>query len=186
MKTIKLASGLMIVAAAMMFASCDDDRGDNPTLDTDNLPTSFVLNTPAYADNTYDLANSTSINLTCSQPDYGGEPLGVSYYVQVALDKAFTKYTQLSSFYTTANMNVNATEMNNAIVKLYQAANSGADPSGKVQSIYVRLRAMLSNYSKADCFSNIINLPKVVASYLAETAFFFLPHRFMHPGWYEI
>ena len=177
MKTIKLASGLMIVAAAMMFASCDDDRGDNPTLDTDNLPTSFVLNTPAYADNTYDLANSTSINLTCSQPDYGGEPLGVSYYVQVALDKSFTKYTQLSSFYTTANMNVNATEMNNAIVKLYQAANSGADPSGKVQSIYVRLRAMLSNYSKADCFSNIINLPKVVASYLAE-----LPSSFYLTG----
>ena len=169
MKTINIASGLMIIASALFFASCDNDRGDNPKLDTDNLPTSFVLNVPAYAaNNTYDLANSTGINFTCSQPDYGGEPLAVNYSVQISLDKAFTKYTQLGTTYTTANMNVSGTEINNAVVKLYQSANSGADPSGVVQTLYVRLRAILANYSKADCLSNTIELPKVVATYLAE------------------
>lgn len=169
MKAIKLTSGLMIVAAALFFASCDDDRGDNPTLNTDNMPTSFVLNVPAYAaNNTYDLAKSTSVNLTCSQPDYGGEPLAVTYSAQVSIDPNFTEYTQLATTYTTANMDVSATEMNNAIVKLYQAAHNGDDPSGIVQPIYVRLNATLSNYSKATCLSNIIELPKVVVNYLAE------------------
>ncbi|HRN17395.1 MAG TPA: SusE domain-containing protein, partial [Xylanibacter oryzae] len=106
MKTINIASGLMIIASALFFASCDDDRGGNPKLDTDNMPTSFVLNVPAYAENnTYDLANSTSVNFTCSQPDYGGAPLAVNYSVQVSLDKAFTTFKQLGTTYTTANMN---------------------------------------------------------------------------------
>ena len=169
MKTINIASGLMIIASALFFASCDDDRGGNPKLDTDNMPTSFVLNVPAYAENnTYDLANSTSVNFTCSQPDYGGAPLAVNYSVQVSLDKAFTTFKQLGTTYTTANMNVAGAEINNAVVKLYQSANGGADPTGVVQPMYVRLRAVMANYPKADCLSNIIELPKVVASYLAE------------------
>jgi hypothetical protein len=168
MKTFKIVSGLMIAAAACLFTACDDDRGDNPKLDTDNLPTSFVLNTPAYASNTYDLSKSATVNLTCSQPNYGGEPLAVTYAVQVSLNKDFTAYSQLSTTYTSANMDVNATEMNNAIVKLYQAANDGADPTNIVMPVYVRLRATLSAYSNADCLSNVIELPKVVTSYLAE------------------
>ena len=57
------------MCGAFILASCADDNDSNPVL---QKPTSFVLNTPALATNgTYDLANSTSVELTCTQPNYG-------------------------------------------------------------------------------------------------------------------
>ncbi len=161
---------LAIVALPLMTA-CDSDTDSNPTLQE---PTEFVLNVPAYAaNNTYDLANSTSINLTTSQPAYGF-PVVTVYEVQVAIDKAeFAKseesaqYTTLASVYNQANMNVDATELNNAVVNLYQKAHNGADPSGIVMPIYLRLRAHVDRTSAGYCYSNIVELPKVVVSYVA-------------------
>ena len=60
---------MLLAGLSFVFASCDDDRNSNPTLQN---PTKFVLNTPAYAESAvYDLENSSSVELTCSQPDYG-------------------------------------------------------------------------------------------------------------------
>ena len=138
-----------LLAVLPFMASCETDTDSNPTL---QKPTSFVLNTPAYAaDNVYDLANSESVNLTTTQPDYGYPAITV-YEVQVSVDKAFKDvttldvpenidYETLPNSYTTANMDVNATELNNAIVTLYQAAHDGADPSGREMPVYVRLLA---------------------------------------------
>lgn len=170
-----LCAPALALAVLPFMASCDTDTDDNPTL---LHPTSFVLNTPAYAEsNVYDLANSSSINLTTSQPDYGF-PVAMTYEVQVSLNQDFTtvtgadvpegvNYTTLSTPYTQANMNVDAAELNNAIVKLYQTDNNGADPSGKVISVYVRLMAHATNAADSYCYSNVITLP-VVVSYLAE------------------
>lgn len=57
--------------------------------------------------------------------------------------------------------------MNNAIVRMYQEKNNGADPSGIVMPVYVRLRAHIANSDKGWCNSNVITLPKVVVSYVA-------------------
>ena len=109
----------LALAVLPFMASCETDTDDNPTL---QHPTSFVLNTPAYAEsNVYDLANSESVNLTTSQPDYGF-PVVTTYEVQVSLNSAFTQvtgaevpeninYTTLASSYTQANMNVTAAEL---------------------------------------------------------------------------
>ena len=71
-KIFKSAS--LLVGAALMFTACSDDRDSNPML---QQPSSFVLNTPAYASQAIDLQNSQSVNLTWSQPDYGGFPVAV-------------------------------------------------------------------------------------------------------------
>ena len=68
MKNI-LKSSLLLFAAMLMLTACSDDNDHNPTLQE---PTSFVLNTPALANSVVDLANSKSVQLTCSQPDYSG------------------------------------------------------------------------------------------------------------------
>ena len=151
----------LALAVLPFMASCETDTDDNPTL---QHPTSFVLNTPAYAtSNVYDLANSESVNLTTSQPDYGF-PVVTTYEVQVSLNQAFTSvtgaevpeginYTTLMSSYPQANMNVSATELNNAIVTLYQTDNGGADPSGRVLNAYVRLAAHVANVDDSYCYS---------------------------------
>ena len=119
-----------MMAAPLLFASCSEDTDSNPTLDLSHVDEGFVLNTPANAENnTYDLANADGLELTCTQPNYGqGVPYVVNYYVQVAIDKNFltdttTTHTELSSKYTTAKMDVNASEMNNALVELWQSAH---------------------------------------------------------------
>jgi hypothetical protein len=138
-----------------------------------------VLNTPANAaNNTYDLANSDYVNLTCSQPDYGGFPLATKYMVQVSIDPNFAAadtaisnhaaYKELATPYYAAKLQVDATEINDAVVTLYQEANDGAEyPSSQVRSIYVRLHAQINNSTRGDCLSNVITLPKVLATYKA-------------------
>lgn len=71
----------MLVLALGVFTACDDDNSENPTI---VAPTTFVLNTPALANEPIDLANSTSLVLTCSQPDYGF-PAQTAYTLQMGL-----------------------------------------------------------------------------------------------------
>lgn len=168
-----LLAPAVALAVLPFMASCETDTDSNPTL---QHPTSFVLNTPAYAENNvYDLANSESVNLTTTQPDYGF-PVVTTYEVQVSLNQAFTEvtgaevpetvnYETLMSTYDKANMDVSAEEMNNAIVSLYQQ-DFGGDPSGKVLDVYVRLAAHVANADNSYCYSNVIKLP-VVISYIA-------------------
>ena len=164
----------------LLFTSCDDDRDSNPTLDLSHLADGFVLNTPALAENnTYDLSSAKSLVLTCSQPNYGGVPYSMRYYVQVSIDPAFVSdgtatHTELATFYRTADMQVNATEINNAIVALFQAANPDTSVPAEMP-VYIRLRAVIgdaTDTSLGETFSNTITLRSVKATYEAPDAKF--------------
>ena len=73
-KLFTLTMGLLALSA------CEADRDSNPVL---NEPDTFVLNVPAFAsNNVYDLKNSESLELTCTQPDYG-IPMATTYSVQI-------------------------------------------------------------------------------------------------------
>lgn len=164
----------------LLFTSCDDDRDSNPTLDLSHVADGFVLNTPAVAENnTYDLISAKSLRLTCSQPNYGGVPYSMRYYVQVSIDPAFVSdgtatHTELATFYRTADMQVNATEINNAIVALFQAANPDTSVPEEMP-VYIRLRAVIgdaTDTSLGETFSNTITLRAVKATYEAPDAKF--------------
>ncbi len=157
------------------FTACSEDDDDNPTLDLSHVDEGFVLNTPANAaNNTYDLVNSESLELTCSQPNYGGIPYAVRYYVQVSLENDFTdtdKYIELSTSYTSAKMAVDASEINDAMVELYQTANPDTDYPNEARALYIKLRAMLdATDNLGETYSNVITLPSVLASYQAPAA----------------
>ena len=164
----------------LLFTSCDDDRDSNPTLDLSHLSEGFVLNTPALAENnTYDLKSAKSLKLTCSQPNYGGIPYVVRYYVQVSIDPKFISdptatHTELATSYKTAEMEVNATEVNDAVVALFQAANPDTSVPEEMP-IYIRLRAVLeitADSNLGETYSNVITLPSVKATYEAPDAKF--------------
>lgn len=171
-----LFAPVLVLALSPLFTACDSDIDSNPTLQE---PTSFVLNTPANAENnTYDLANADYVNLTCSQPDYGGFPLSTTYNVQVSIDNKFANpdtavsntaaYKELATTYTTAKLPVDASEINDAVVTLYQEANNGAEyPSTEKRSVYMRLRANITGTQRGNCLSNTISLPNVLATYKA-------------------
>ena len=164
----------------LLFTSCDEDRDSNPTLDLSHVADGFVLNTPAVAENnTYDLKSAKSLKLTCSQPNYGGIPYVVRYYVQVSIDPKFVSdptatHTELATSYKTAEMEVNASEVNDAVVALFQAANPDTSVPDEMP-IYIRLRAVIditADSNLGETYSNVITLPSVKATYEAPDAKF--------------
>ena len=174
---------LPLMVLPLIFASCDTDDGSNPKLDLSHVSEGFVLNTPAYAENnTYDLVNSEGVWLTCSQPNYGGGvPYVVNYYVQVSLDPTFAQgnadaaYTELPSSYYLAKMQVNARELNDAVIELYQKAHPDAVTVPEKVTTYIKLRACIDggmDKKLGETFSNVITLPSVHATYVAPDAEF--------------
>ena len=84
MKKIVL-SVLLLLGGLCTFTACEDDNDSNPTLVE---PTTFILNTPAYANEVIDLAHSESLRLSWSQPDYGF-PVVANYYLQLSVNGNF-------------------------------------------------------------------------------------------------
>ena len=164
----------LLAVVTLGFTACDTDTDSNPTLDLSHVGEGFTLNTPANAqNNTYDLANAKSVELTCSQPNYGGMPLMVRYYVQVSLTEDFASYKELATSYTTAKMAVDAREINDAMVELFQEANPDTDYPATPCPLYIKLRAVIDGTDNmGETYSNVITLPSVLASYQAPEATF--------------
>ena len=164
----------LLAVVTLGFTACETDTDSNPTLDLSHVDEGFPLNVPANAENnTYDLANATSLELTCSQPNYGGMPLMVRYYVQVSLTEDFASYKELATSYTTAKMAVDAGEINDAMVELFQEANPDTDYPATPRALYIKLRAVIDGTDNmGETYSNVIALPSVLASYQAPEATF--------------
>lgn len=164
----------LLAVVTLGFTACETDTDSNPTLDLSHVDEGFPLNVPANAENnTYDLANATSLELTCSQPNYGGMPLMVRYYVQVSLTEDFASYKELATSYTTAKMAVDAGEINDAMVELFQEANPDTDYPATPRPLYIKLRAVIDGTDNmGETYSNVITLPSVLASYQAPEATF--------------
>lgn len=170
---MKKIYGLMLMTLGLLaFSACESDRDSNPTL---KEPDSFVLNVPPYAENNvYDLANSTSLEFTCSQPDYG-VPMGTTYAVQMCLSDNFVdasegvdaNFVTLSTVYTSAKVQVDAIEMALALVDLWDATGEGDFPKEAIP-LYFRFKANLTSApTRGVCYSNVIKLPQVLG-YKAE------------------
>ena len=127
MKTLYKSLLFAIMAVVPFLTSCEDDNDSNPTL---SLPSSFVLNTPEFStNNVYDLPAAGSINLTTSQPDYGGWPAAVSYAVQLSLNGAETEeWKELATTFTSTKISIDAATVNATVLDMYRAAHEDADP----------------------------------------------------------
>lgn len=112
MNTKYFKSSVLFAAIAMLFAACDTDRDDNPTLGPNNTAKTFVVNTSAVADQYIQLSADNTVNLTWSQPDYGVNTV-VNYKVRVGLkENGQEKWGDfLETGYTSCNVNLSGEEI---------------------------------------------------------------------------
>ncbi len=159
-------SALLLMGAVLMFTSCSDDRDSNPVL---QQPDSFVLNTPAYAGQAIDLANSETVNLTWSQPDYGGFPVACEYTVEVSATNQWTTsyaeeaadesgetqcdYYAFENIFSTCNAEVSASELAKALVVICNYVD-GQVPAE--QEVYARVKA--NTPGAREVVSNVVKL----------------------------
>lgn len=173
MKKLNIVASLLM--GALLFTACDSDRDDNPVL---SVPSTFQLNAPADAENnTLDLVNSSTVSFTANQPDYGGFPVTTTYTLQMSFDKDFVEaneadgtaanYFSLPTTFSTPEMNVKASELNENIITFYESVKNTDSYDNAVRPIYVRCKANVSTVDGSDVYSNVVELPNVLATYKA-------------------
>ena len=161
MKNI-IKSALLVVMSLFLMTACSDDNDSNPTIQS---PTEFKLNTPALANTPIDLANSSKIMLTCSQPNYG-YTASVQYTVQVATDENMTDAVELSETSTSAKVAINASSLASALTNIFvEKGKTEADFPMDVKA-YFRLKANIvtSNgnvVEGTEILSNVVSLNKI-------------------------
>ena len=166
-------STLLLLCSVCLFTACEDDNDSNPTL---VIPSTFHLNTPAYAQANIDLASSTALNFTWSQPNYGGFPVAAQYQMQFSLKNSFTTsvaeaeadesgntvadYVVLDQIYNGCQGAVSPS----ALAKgLEQLAGWDEDKVPESVTVFARLTA---NYANTIIYSNVI--PFMVVPYYVE------------------
>lgn len=158
-----LKSALLLLCTVCFFTACSDDNDENPTVKT---PTTFHLNTPALAANgVYDLANSKTIELTCSQPDYG-YPAVTKYAVEVATSADMSDVKSMATTFTTAKMEVNAAELASLLTDLHVAKGMKEEQFPITAPVYIRVKAVQATadgheIEGTSITSNVITLNKV-------------------------
>jgi len=156
----KIYNIMILLACLSFFWACEKD--EHPTALT---PDTFVLNTPIYVSGIYDLKNTETIQLTCSQPAYGFTAATI-YRVQVATKNSFTDFVTLPISFNTAKMDVSAADMAVALVGLLGITDEADFPT-ETFPVYIRLSAELTDGSHK-VLSNIIELPKVKSYFALE------------------
>lgn len=161
MKNI-IKSALLVVMSLFLMTACSDDNDSNPTIQS---PTEFKLNTPALKNTPIDLANSSKIMLTCSQPNYG-YTASVQYTVQVATDENMTDAVDLSETSTSAKVAINASSLASALTNIFvEKGKTEADFPMDVKA-YFRLKANIvtSNgnvVEGTEILSNVVSLNNI-------------------------
>lgn len=147
-----------------MFTACEDDNGSNPTL---VQPSGFTLNNPV--NTLVDLAESTAIPFTWSQPDYGGWPAAVEYQFEIsptntwntstdeaAADESgfvVADYAIMGSVFTSCTGSIDAAELDKALVSICNWSESEVPEK---QIVYVRCIASTAGAQAVT--SNVVSL----------------------------
>lgn len=146
MKNI-IKSTLLLLCSVGLLAACEDDNDSNPVLTS---ATSFVLNTPSTAaNNTIDLGTSSTINLTCSQPNYGF-PASTTYTVDIASKADMSDALTLATTYTSTLLDLDANEVASALTDLLVQQGRTEAEFPLTVPMYVRAHAVVSSKTGTD------------------------------------
>lgn len=167
MKNI-IKSALLLLCGVCFLTACDDDNDSNPTL---IQPTTFKLNTPAYSQAFTDLATSSALHFTWSQPDYGGFPVAAQYQMEFSLDGNFTTsvaeaeadesgatkadYVVLDQIYNGCEGDVDAAQLAKGLQQIAQWQEKDVP---EFKTIVARLSA---DYANKKIYSNQVNVTVV-------------------------
>ena len=174
-----LSMAALALTSVVMFTACEDDRDSNPTL---TQPTTFVLNKPAVGEGVVDLAQSSVISLSWSQPEgYTDKdaPVVATYSIQLstkgsfgtaydadAEDNSAADYIALDETTTSCTHNLPAADVATALQKLNRWAETEVPA---VSELFVRVKSVVLDASSNEYFpiySNPVSLK--VAPYYVE------------------
>ena len=164
MKNI-IKSALLLVLGLGVFTACNDDNDDNPVVKS---PTTFVLNESPLAASPIDLENSNTIQLTCSQPDYGF-PASTTYTVEVSLNADMSAAAEVATA-TTAKIDVDASVLASTLTTLQvEAGKTEADFPMTIPA-YFRVKAAMTTKEGAviegtEILSNIITFQNLILKF---------------------
>lgn len=157
MKKISILSFLMVMLG-MTFTGCKEDT--QPRL---QVPDTFTLNTPEFANQIYSVEQGGSLFFSCSQANYG---LGTTpqYQLEVSKTADFTQSVLVEYFTTNAAMVIPAEPFATAVCSLYGWT---APEEVEVVPVYVRCISSIPNGSdQYTIASNAVEL-KGVSVYFA-------------------
>lgn len=143
-----------MVILGMTFTSCTEDT--HPRL---QWPTEFKLNTPVFADLTYNVEEGGSIDFSCSQANYVVATTP-TYQLEISVTEEFEKTALVDYTTTKANMTIPAEPFAMAVCSLY----GWTDPSEvKAVPLYVRCISTVPHSSdRYTIASNIVPLKSVL------------------------
>ena len=146
-----------ILGLVLSAVSCNSPEVENPVL---NKPTKLILNTPAFQKQYIDLQNTPTMNLTCSQPEYGFAA-AASYFAQVSLTEDFTDFIEIDEAYSKCDMDVNAEAIAQAICKLRGVTSEDDYTDEPARTVYFRVRVKILDYEETEILSNVVSCEKV-------------------------
>ncbi|MBO4827187.1 MAG: SusE domain-containing protein [Prevotella sp.] len=115
MKAKYILSSVLFAVFGILFAACDSDRDDNPTLGPGHTANQFVVNPSPVAGQFIQLSKENTVKLTWNQPNYGVNTV-VNYKVQVSLDE--NTWESLETGFTSTSANISGEEIALALCKL--------------------------------------------------------------------
>lgn len=170
-KTIILAA---LAVASLGFTSCESDTDPKLQIPAEG---SFVLNTPAMADQYLNLTKDGTFTVVCSQPNYGVAVESV-YELQVSNTPDFAQYETLTPVDpNSTSITVSDNDLAIALTNLYgyeSRADFDARYEGSVE-MYVRAYCHLEGVEGTGILSNVVKFSKVGTYYAAA-----------EPGWIYI
>ncbi len=153
MKKISILTFLMVMLG-LTFTSCKEDT--QPRLE---IPTSFSLNIPEFANQIYSVEQGGSLYFTCSQANYG---LGTTpqYQLEVSKTADFDQSVIVDYTTTRASMVIPAEPFAMAVCSLYGWT---APEEVEVVPVYVRCKSSIPNSSEQyTIVSNSVELKGVL------------------------
>ena len=160
----KFAYILAGVAAVFGLSSCEDDK--EPVYTPPTADTEFILNEPALANELFTLTPETTLELTCSQPDYGYSAI-TQYGVQVSLTEDFADFREVQpeGTGTTARMFVKGSNVAVALCELHGWASKDEYVDPGTEKVYFRVTAELKGIEGSRMVSNVVSYNKVQGYY---------------------
>lgn len=163
MKKQSIFLALATAVTMLGFTSCEDDK--EPVYHT---PTVFELNTPPFAQQTYELREGGVMEFTCSQPNYGYAATA-TYSLELSLSEEFTTDDEGTPNYYTikggnlARISVKDADLSKAICNLMGITGYSQFPSDGVGPVpvYIRAYAEISGIADSGIHSNTIKLDGV-------------------------
>ena len=153
----KLSILLTAAAVALGFASCSEDR--DPVY---QVPTTFVLNTPAMQSQFIDLTEKGTLELVASQPDYGYSAV-TQYSAEVSLDPDFATFTEIAATSATSTMARFCVSQNDVCLAMLSLKNvtdeeTFAETFGdNYVKVYFRAVAQLKGVESSRIVSNVVS-----------------------------